>query len=330
MSVGTIVLIIAGSLLVDLVIFFMLIRPRIQRAKFIAFLQERGLSFELKDGEVGTARGQWEGVPCEMAFDTGEKTRSLFRMQLTQRFPAGATVRFRTGQRSLHGDDGLDRLRQRLREGELLNIESDDDGTVEALFSNPDVQVALLKVMRFQPEWLAIEAGHLCYELPILARGKTFVVWIFDQLLPLARAMETAVEKSHPAEKSHAAHTVGRVPYDAPPIAAEVALPPEPPRLPAQSPQLAPSSPSPAPVGARLLLVTVERTETTMGFDLPEALQWGVTVLGTCDDGRRVRVLFPREQADEVRNLETGARREFPVQAAEPPSSDDRETFHKL
>jgi len=67
-----------------------------------------------------------------------------------------------------------------------------------------------------------------------------------------------------------------------------------------------------------------------MGFDLPEAYQWGVTVLGTDGDGRKVRVIVPREQSDAVRSLESGAHAELDVRAAETPSADDRLIFYSI
>jgi len=340
MNVGIIVLIVLGSLLVDAIIFFIFVMPRIRRARFLAFLQERGLEVEFDGTEVARASGFWEDVPCEVRFNAGGDARSLFLMKLPDDFPADTCVRFLPGDRGMIGDDAILRLRERLEGGELLEIESGESDRVRAIFGDPDVLPALLLLLRFQPKWSSIEGGHLRYELPILSRSKDFVIWIFDQMLPLARALDAGTRgvgrRPTPRTQEDARREVALAEPTAGQI--HVATPPPVPRK--LQPLLHPPTPTPVPQpgtggpvvpdadGTLLLPVTVERTETTMGFDLPEAYQWGVTVLGTDAAGREVRVIVPREQSEAVRNLEPGARTELTVRPAKNPAGDDRLIFY--
>ncbi|MBU1069350.1 hypothetical protein KJ975_07250 [Myxococcota bacterium] len=323
MNVGIIVLIVLGSLLVDAIVFFIFVMPRIRRARFLAFLQERGLEVELDGAEVSRARGFWEDLPCEVRFNADGDGRSLFLMKLPDDFPADTRVRFLPGDRGMIGDDAILRLRERLEGGELLEIESGESDRVRAIFGDPDVLPALLLLLRFQPKWSSIEGGHLRYELPILSRSKDFVVWIFDQMLPLARALDAGTRGVGRRQTPRTQEDARREVAIEEPTAGQ--------RHVATPPPLPPPSPGrivPDADGALRLPVTVERTETTMGFDLPEAYQWGVTVLGTDAAGREVRVIVPREQSEAVRNLEPGARTELTVRPADTPAGDDRLIFY--
>ncbi len=298
---------VAVILLVDFFIFLFVVLPILQRNKLILYLREKGFQYTLSGRRVEKVEGQLRGVSFEvwikprLHVEGGMGSPSyLCRLDSSELFPPDFGVDL-----TLTDPQQLFRvLRQPVSE-----MFSTFEAAVAARMDSEEAEVFIEWIRAVTDDttesrqylfmWLygaiRVKDGHLEFLWPNLGSAVkaiennlelnvAYFLRLEEHLEDIGRRLPGWLEQSVPERP------------DLPVSPLVVAV--QPPEMKVEVSPVA---------GGRSIVLVLQRTETTMGFDLPTDLQWGVTLTGTLPDGNLARVLVPAAFKGRFEDMDPGA-----------------------